>query len=553
MTELIYSKYDNLFIPYQQNLSDFILKGHNPNIKNGINHSIRAFVDDLTGETISHTQLRKEVNLLASGLVNNLRLKRNDVIAIFSPNHINYATIFLAACSVGIIVTTINPAYTETEVLHQIKDSNAKIMFTIEDQIGVLKKVNQKLNQSIQLINMDKRETKELVNFESIFSKSFCESLKFQNEEECKEQIALIAYSSGTTGKPKGVMTSHFNEIANIMQNEVALDEFKSMGRVVLGLLPFFHCYGIQILLLTAIHSFETVIVIKKFELKKLLQSIQTHKITSLFLAPPVILALAKDPIVDNYDLTSVEFIFSGAAPLPIEVSNLAGTRFKCHMFQGYGMTEASPCVSVVTLSTGSNESVGSLVPNMAAKIVSLETGKTLPIGEIGELWVKGPNIMIGYLNNPEATKAMFDSNGFMRTGDVGYFDKQYRLYIVDRAKELIKYRGFQVAPAELEALLLAQPQVTDCCVIGVPNDEAGEVPKAFIVLKPSLTDPGNPISYDALIEQIKIKVHHDLAYYKHLRGGIKIVDHIPKSPSGKILRRLIRDKELSKINKSKL
>ncbi|HEX5096196.1 MAG TPA: AMP-binding protein, partial [Acidimicrobiia bacterium] len=255
-------------------------------------------------------------------------------------------------------------------------------------------------------------------------------------------------------------------------------------------------------------------------------------KITRSFIAPPVAVALAKHPIVDNYDLSSLEQIFSGAAPLSAELALEVGKRLGCEVVQGYGMTELSPVSHLTPKGQFKPGSVGVTAPNTETMIVDPATQGPLGIDADGEVWVRGPQVMAGYLNNPKATADTIDRDGWLHTGDIGHIDEDGHLYIVDRLKELIKYKGFQVAPAELEALLLTHPSVADAAVIGRPDEACGEIPIAFVVLKPDQT---------CTEDDIKTFVAGQVATYKQLRE-VHFIDAVPKSASGKILRRVLRD-----------
>jgi acyl-CoA synthetase (AMP-forming)/AMP-acid ligase II len=272
-----------------------------------------------------------------------------------------------------------------------------------------------------------------------------------------------------------------------------------------------------------------------RFELEPFLQAVQQYRITRLFLAPPIVVALAKHPLVDKYDLSSVKVIFSGAAPLDAETAKRCGERLNCRISQGYGLTETSP----VSHSVPDFEpnvvpgSVGPSLPNTECKVVDVATGEELGRNQDGEIWIRGPLVMKGYLNNEAATSASIDEDGFFHTGDIGHIDDRDEYFIVDRLKELIKYKGFQVPPAELEAVLLSHPKVADAAVIGIPDDEAGEIPKGFVVLK----DPS------ATPEELMAFVAEKVAPHKKIRR-LEVVDEIPKSASGKILRRVLKERE---------
>jgi acyl-CoA synthetase (AMP-forming)/AMP-acid ligase II len=356
-----------------------------------------------------------------------------------------------------------------------------------------------------------------------------------QVEIDPRKDLIALPYSSGTTGLPKGVMLTHHNLVANICQME-GLCYFYETDTLIC-VLPLFHIYGLVVVLNMGLYSGSTIVLMPRFDLESFLQAVQDYEVTLAHLVPPIVLALSKHPIVDNYRLPNLKTIFSGAAPLGEDLTRACMDRLGITVRQGYGMTETSP----VTHSSPAPPldikfgSVGVPAPNTECKIIDLETGAPLGPGEKGEVCVRGPQVMIGYLNNPEATALTIDAEGWLHTGDIGYVDEDGHFFIVDRAKELIKYKGLQVAPAELEAVLLAHPSVADAAVIPYPDDEAGEVPKGIIVLK-------EPIEPQALLEFVAERV----APHKRIRH-LEFVDKIPKSPSGKILRRVLVEMEKAK------
>ena len=280
-----------------------------------------------------------------------------------------------------------------------------------------------------------------------------------------------------------------------------------------------------------------TLVVMAKFDIEKFCANVQNYKITFAYVVPPVVLQLSKHPIVDKYDLSSLRMMNSGAAPLTYELVEAVYKRIKVPVKQGYGLSETSPTTHSQAFKDWDKPigSVGRLLPNQIAKYMSPEE-QELPIGEVGELWIKGPNIFKGYLNNPEGTKNALTEDGFFKTGDVGYQDMDGNFFITDRIKELIKYKGFQVPPAELEGLLASHPKIDDVAVLGIYNkDQATEEPRAYVVPAPGVE--GSKKTEEDIIAWLAAKV----ANHKRLRGGVKFVDEIPKSPSGKILRRVLK------------
>jgi acyl-CoA synthetase (AMP-forming)/AMP-acid ligase II len=342
-----------------------------------------------------------------------------------------------------------------------------------------------------------------------------------------------LPYSSGTTGLPKGVMLTHHNLVSNILQSSIALDV--GAEDTMLGVLPFFHIYGMVVIMNLGLHYGATIVTMPRFDLEQCLDAMQRHRISFANVVPPIVLALAKHPIVDNYDLSALRTVFSGAAPLGTEVAQAVATRLGCIVKQGYGLTETSPVTHAVRLGSAQTAGIGPPLPNTESKVVDLATGEELGPDQEGEICIRGPQVMKGYLNRAEATAAMIDAEGWLHTGDVGYADAHGDFFIVDRVKELIKYKGMQVAPAELEAVLLTHPAIADAAVIPLRDEEAGEVPKAFVVLKGEL-------SADEICRYVAERV----APYKRLRS-IEFIDQIPKSPSGKILRRVLVARDRAK------
>src|SRR4029078_2191481 len=304
-----------------------------------------------------------------------------------------------------------------------------------------------------------------------------------------REDLVALPYSSGTTGLPKGVMLTHHNLVANLCQME-GLCYFYETDTLIC-VLPLFHIYGLVVVLNMGLYSGATVVLMPRFELESFLKAVQDYDVSLAHIVPPIVLSLSKHPIVDNYKLPKLKKFVSGAEPLGEELTRACMDRLGCSVRQGYGMTETSP----VTHSSPAPPkqikfgSVGVPAPNTECKIIELETGESLGRNQKGEVCVRGPQIMVGYLNNPEATARTIDADGWLHTGDIGYADEDGHFFILDRAKELIKYKGFQVPPAELEAVLLTHPCVADAAVIPCRDDEAGEIPKAFVVLKSEATE----------------------------------------------------------------
>lgn len=487
-----------------------------------------ALIDGPTGRTITFRELYGGVRRVAAGLASR-GFSKGDVMAIYSPNIPEYAVAFHGIALAGGIATTVNPLYTVDELTFQLKDSGARFIVTIP----------MFLENALEAAG--RTGVEEVFVFgEGEGATPFTELLEAGDEPpdviiDPKNDLVAMPYSSGTTGLPKGVMLTHHNLVGNVNQALAPLTT--SEEDVIIGVLPFFHIYGLTVILNAALRQGATIVTMPRFDLEQFLQLLQDQKVTRAYVVPPIVLALAKHPVVDNYDLSSLSLVMSGAAPLGQDLSEACAKRLDTLVIQGYGLTETSPVTHVnpdeeARIKQGS---IGPLIPSTVAKIVDTSSGKELGYDETGEIWIKGPQVMKGYLNNEEATRHTVDEDGYLHTGDIGYVDQDGYFYIVDRLKELIKYKGFQVPPAELEAVLLSHPSVGDAAVIGVPDEEAGEIPKAFVV-------PSGDVDAAEIIDYVAGHVSPQ----KKVRL-VEFVEEIPKSPSGKILRRVLVDQERAK------
>lgn len=482
-----------------------------------------AVIDGPTGRSYTYGQLHGATLKAAGGLAA-LGFGKGDVLGILAPNIPEYAIVFHAVATTGGTITTINPTYTAEEIEFQLKDAGASILVTIPMFLDTVLEVASILGiEHVFVLGDDERATP----FTSLMAG---DPLTDDQGIDPSEDVVALPYSSGTTGLPKGVMLTHRNLVANLAQGDhvMSLDE----DEVILAVLPFFHIYGMEVLMNAVLYHGATAVTMPRFELEEFLQTLQDHQVTRLYAVPPIILALAKHPIVDSYDLSSLQVIFSGAAPLGAEVEQEAARRLGVSVVQGYGLTETSPVTHATTPGDARSGSIGFVLSNTEVRIVDPLSDEDLGVEEEGEIWIRGPQVMKGYLNNPSATRNCIDSDGWFRTGDIGKVDSDGYWFITDRLKELIKYKGFQVPPAELEALLLTHPAVMDSAVVPQPDPEAGEVPKAFVVLKPDT---------DVSADDIKAFVAEHVASYKRLHT-VEFIDEIPKSASGKILRRMLRD-----------
>lgn len=531
------------FTDYKElcNLCDMIIKGPYPDVEipeTALTPLVMrraneladkpALIDGPTGRTITYSQLADSIAIAAYNLQQR-GFKKGEVFGILSPNCPDYAIAFHAVATLGGIVTPINPLYTKREISHQLKDCGARFLVTIP------------MFMDKALDAADEADIEEVFVFgEAVGATPFSDLLVDNGRAEQvavdpREDLVTLPYSSGTTGLPKGVMLTHHNLVANIRQMEGLCYFFET--DTLICVLPLFHIYGLMVVLNMGLYTGATIVTMPRFELETFLKTAQDYEVSLAHLVPPIVLALSKHPVVDNYRLPKLRTIFSGAAPLGEDLTRACMERLGCSVRQGYGMTETSP----VTHSSPAPPqiikfgSVGVPAPNTECKIVDLETGEALGSGARGEVCVRGPQIMKGYLNKPEATASTIDEDGWLHTGDIGYADEDGHFFIVDRAKELIKYKGLQVAPAELEAVLVTHPCVADAAVIPCPDEEAGEVPKAIVVLRHA-SEP------EAIMEFVAERV----APHKRIRY-LEFVDTIPKSPSGKILRRVLVESDRAK------
>jgi 4-coumarate--CoA ligase len=482
-----------------------------------------AVIDGMTGRSLTYEQLVDLIKRCGGGL-RARGFSPGDVLAIMAPNLPEYAVAFHGTAVAGGISTTINPTYTAEEVEYQLRDSGARSLLTIPMflEVATVAAAAAGLDEVFVLGEGD-----GATPFADLLTADPIEPVDL----DPAEALVALPYSSGTTGLPKGVMLTHRNLVANLAQGEHALAI--NEREVIVAVLPFFHIYGMEVLMNGVLYNACTAVTMPRFDLAEFLRIIQEYEVTRAYLVPPIILALAKHPMVDEYDLSSLRQVFSGAAPLGAELAAEASARIGCEVVQGYGLTETSPVTHATPPGQFKPGSIGVAISNTECRVVDPD-GNDLGLDEDGEIWIRGPQVMKGYLNNPAATAATIDEDGWLHTGDIGHVDADGHWYIVDRLKELIKYKGFQVPPAELEGLLLAHPAVADAAVIPVPDEEAGEVPKAFVVLK-----PGAEATPEGLMEHVSGHVAH----YKQIRY-LDLVDEIPKSASGKILRRVLKDRE---------
>lgn len=495
-----------------------------------------ALINALTGEKHSFAQVRDAIWRTASGLTRH-GIRKNDIVMIVSENSIEYVIASHAILSIGGTMTMANPQSTPNDILRQAVDSEAKFIITSLKCVSKALEVTQTLKNQVEKVFLFGEGHEDCIPFSVLLT----DDGSMHSEHvyvDTRNHVAILPYSSGTTGLPKGVMLSHFIEVANAIQADNDYIGPVREGMTQLGVLPFYHIYAFMLNIIASLAWGQTTVVVPGFEPKLFLESIEKYRVNLCYLVPPIILFLNKHPMAAAADLSSLTRVASAAAPIGKEAIEEFCSRHKnCALGQGYGMTETGPVVSINPIDECSTKpsSCGKLVSMTEAKIVDIDDrSKELEVGQTGELCVRGPQMMLGYYKNPKATEDIIEKDGWLHTGDVGYIGSDNHIYVCDRLKELIKYKGLQVPPAELEAVLDAHPAVADACVVGIPHPEAGEVPKAFVALKRDAS---------ATKEELQQFVAERVSAYKKLRGGIEFIPEIPRSPAGKILRRLLQTK----------
>ncbi|MDO8149098.1 MULTISPECIES: AMP-binding protein [unclassified Isoptericola] len=491
-----------------------------------------AVVDGPTGEATTFGALRAQVDAVA-GAVAARGLGVGDVVALHSPNVPAFISVFHGLLRAGVTVTTLNALASGPEVGKQLTASGSKALITVSPLLAQATEGAEAAGLSRDdVVVMDGAEGYSNLR-DLLAAGAPAPEVSF----DPATHLAVLPYSSGTTGLPKGVMLTHRNLVANVLQSEPYIPLVRD--DVVPAVLPFFHIYGMTVLMNCALHQRSTVVTMPRFDLPEYLRVITEHRATVLFVAPPIALALAKHPLALEADLSSVRIMMSGAAPFDAQLAAAVGERLpRARVMQGYGMSEMSPVSHVVPFDRDDIDpgSIGLLVPNMLAKVVDPATGEEIEqpaegTSAPGELLCAGPNVMVGYLGNEAETRDTIDADGFLHTGDVVTVDAEGVFHVVDRLKELIKYKGYQVPPAELEALLLSHPQIADAAVIGVVDDDGEEIPKAFVVRA-----EGAELSAEDVMEYVAARV----APYKKVRA-VQFTHAVPKSASGKILRKELR------------
>ncbi|XP_074115744.1 putative 4-coumarate--CoA ligase 1 [Cotesia typhae] len=491
----------------------------------------------ITGRKYTYAEARDSANYIARSLIN-MGLKNGDVVALILPNLPESPISFLGILEAGLVCTTVNPLYTVDEISRQLQSSGAKAIITsteIASNVMIAAKASLPPNSPFIVVE----DTDRVLPTGSIPFKDLTTKGKTLPQVQVKSRnphdLAVLPYSSGTTGLPKGVMLSHHNLISNIIMTDSSCDFIQvpdDFQDVIPTVLPLFHIYGMNGLMLPRMCTGAKLITLPSFTPDTYINVLSKNKCTLIFSVPPIVLFFGVHPAVKAEYFKNVRAIFSGAAPLAgsdvgrvYEKFNLIPDQLR--ILQGYGLTESSP-VSFLEMSNTKFSSIGHPVNKCKVRLVDSITGKDVVTpGQTGEIWIKGPHVMKGYFKNEKATEETLQ-DGWLKTGDIAYCDEDFAFFITDRLKELIKVKGFQVPPAELEAVLRTHPAVTDAAVVGVADPRSGEVPKAFVVLKPNQS---------ASTEDIQNFVKGKVSEYKELRGGVSFMKEIPRNASGKILR----------------
>jgi acyl-CoA synthetase (AMP-forming)/AMP-acid ligase II len=486
-----------------------------------------ALIEATSGRSYSYGDLDHLIGRFATGIVS-LGLRPGDTVIMFMPNLPEWAIASFGAMCAGGVVSGVNSMCSSAELAHQLRGTRGRFVVTIPEFLPTVRAATADLGDMTIVALGDAPAT---MSFASVVA---CGG-KEPSVNSGPETLAALPYSSGTSGLPKAVMLTHRNIVTNVSQIAQAISWPES--GISLAFLPMFHIYGFTVVLLGGLMTGMTLVTIPRFEPELFLKTLQDHRVTHLAVVPPILQFLTEHPLVDNFDLSSLQVIGSGAAPLSASLEHKAAERLKCDVGQGYGMTESSGVIAASYPGRFRHGSSGELLPDTQAKVVDPVTSAELERRVSGEIWFRGPQAFQGYLNDSQMTAETITADGWVRTGDIGYIDNDGYLTITDRLKELIKVKGFQVAPAELEALLYTHPSVADAAVIGRADQRDGEMPVAYVVARKSVDR-----------EELKNWVALRVSEYKQLRDVV-FCDAIPRSPSGKILRRSLRAQDASRAS----
>ncbi|XP_061369242.1 4-coumarate--CoA ligase-like 1 [Gastrolobium bilobum] len=525
------SRYSPVPVPDNVTLPEFVLQNAE------LYADKVAFVDAVTGKRITYSEVVRGTHRFSKAL-RSLGLRKGHVVIVVLPNVAEYAIVALGIMASGGVFSGANPASHASEIKKQAESADAKLVVTNSINYEKVKGLE------LPIIVLDDELVGDAMNWNKLLEAADKAGDDLIKEPIQQNDLCAMPFSSGTTGMSKGVMLTHRNLVANLCSTLFGVGP-EMMGQVTtLGLIPFFHIYGITGICCATLKNKGKVVVMGRFELKTFLNALITHEVTFAPIVPPIILSLVKNPIVDEFDLSKLKLqaIMTAAAPLAPELLSSFEHKFPGVLVQeAYGLTEHS-CITLTHAQKGvgspNKNSVGFVLPNLEVKFIDPDTGRSLPRNTPGELCVRSQCVMQGYYKQVDETAQTIDKNGWLHTGDIGFIDDEENVFIVDRIKELIKYKGFQVAPAELEAILLSHSSVEDAAVVPLPDEEAGEIPAASVVLSPGARESE---------EDIMNYVASNAAHYKKVRV-VHFVEAIPKSPSGKIMRRVIKERMVEKM-----
>ncbi|KAJ2985071.1 hypothetical protein NUW58_g5728 [Xylaria curta] len=539
------SKHPDISFPEDLTIWEWLFEESSPScpLNNYPEEQLAGFVDATTKERVSWKHVKEAATYISTALAREYGLEKGDTMSLFSRNTIWYPVTLFAAMRVGGVVSGASPAYNVDEMTYALRTAKAKFIATHPTSIGIAAQAARNVGIPKKHIFLLEGQLGGYTTIQALIKRGqrYGDSdqvpyAKLPQGKKNKDVCALLSFSSGTTGLPKAVMIAHQNVIAQSMQMKpLTPPDVKK----VLGVLPMFHITGIVHAMHLPLVVNAEVIMLPEFSMEAMLTTIVEYQIREILLVPPILIRLVRDPVVDEYDLRCVKRFSSGAAPVSEEILRLLKEKFpKSEFRQGYGMTESCSCITSHppwAYDYRHAHNVGTLIASTEVKLIK-EDGTEAGVGEPGEILARGPQVVMGYLENETATRETFDSDGFLHTGDQGVIDSEGFITITDRIKELIKVKGIGVAPAELEDLLLGYPAIEDCAVLAVSDERAGERPKAFVVLKRGYqADEATGLNIIAYVEKNKVR-------YKWIRE-IEFIEEIPKSPSGKILRRLLRDR----------
>ncbi|OWF49894.1 probable 4-coumarate--CoA ligase 1 [Mizuhopecten yessoensis] len=502
---------------------------------------LTALIDGKTGSKTTFADLEGQINKTTAGF-QSIGLTKSDVVCLFGTNANEFVHTLCGVTSAGGILTIANSQLTSVELSHQLVETNTRYIVTTPDCASRAR--------GAATLCPNIRETIVIGEAEGCRPFHTLQTVRdlIKNVDvNPKEDIALMPYSSGTTGLPKGVQLTHHNLVSQLSQlRHHTILPFIAGSDVSINPLPMVHIAGMMIGLLNPLAQGACVVILPRFEPEPYLSAIETYMGTFSLIAPPLVNFFAKHPLVDKYDLSTLHTPYSGAATLSRSLTEQMVERLHITSIrQGYGMSETTGATHTDPRDGWKYGSIGKPVPNTQCKIVCLETGNPLGADEVGEIMCKGPQVMKGYLNNMAATRETITTDGWIKTGDIGYYDKDGHYFVVDRLKDIIKYKGYQISPTYLESILTSHPAVMESAIVGIPCDELGEVPRAYVVTRSHVT-----------AQELIQHVNDQVSPFKRLRGGVEFVREIPKLPSGKILRRKIRDdisKKTTIIKKMKM